>query len=89
MGIVAGTRLVFEGLGGSGKGAYVFKGSVDTYNDLVEISDAWTDKEKENNAGWVYNVRDTGKNYAWNGTAWDDIGGTYVDGAGITITSAS
>ena len=89
MGIVAGTCLVFEGLGGSGKGAYVFKGSVDTYDDLVEISDAWTDKEKENNAGWVYNVRDTGKNYAWNGTSWDDIGGTYVEGAGITITSAS
>ena len=90
MGIVAGTCLVFEGLGGgSGSGAYVFKGSVDTDDDLEAISDAWTEEEKEKNAGWVYNVRDTGKNYAWDGTAWDDIGGEFAQGAGITITSAS
>ena len=88
MGIVAGTRLVFEGLGG-GRGTYVYKGSVDTYDDLVAISDAWTDAEKARNNGYVYNVRDTGKNYAWNGTSWDDIGGEFVEGAGITITSSS
>lgn len=26
--------------------------------------------------GDVYNAEDTGKNYAWNGTEWDDLGGT-------------
>ena len=43
-----------------------YKGSVDTYDDLpsadVELGD-------------VYNVLDTGNNYAWNGTSWDDLGG--------------
>ena len=43
-----------------------YKGSVATYNELptenLEIGD-------------VYNVTDTGKNYAWNGTSWDELGG--------------
>lgn len=45
---------------------YKYKGSVATYQDLpysgLTIGD-------------VYNVESNGKNYAWNGTAWDDLGG--------------
>lgn len=90
MAIVAGTKLIYDGMGGGGApdGAYIFKGSVDTYNDLEDISDAWTDEEKEANAGWVYNVTDTGKNYAWNGTEWDSIGGDFAGSASINITSS-
>lgn len=88
MAIVAGTKLIFDGMGGNAPGAYVFKGSVDTYDDLEEISDAWTEEEKEANAGWVYNVADTGKNYAWNGTEWDSIGGDFAGSGSIDITSS-
>lgn len=48
--------------------------------------------------GSVYNVEDTGKNYAWNGSAWDDLGGTFITDniivggssalAGMTLTAA-
>lgn len=86
--VVAGTRLVFEGFG-AGVGVYKFQGSVDTYDDLEEISDAWTDEEKARNNGFVYNTTDTGQNFAWNGEAWDNIGGEFSEGAGITITSSS
>jgi hypothetical protein len=45
---------------------YKYKGSVATYANLPT----------ENRiVGDVYNVIDTGINYAWDGTAWDDIGG--------------
>lgn len=47
-------------------GVYKFKGSVATYSDLPT-----TGLE----VGYTYNVNDTGKNYAWDGTNWDDIGG--------------
>lgn len=44
---------------------YRYKGSVATYNDLptenLQIGD-------------VYDVKDTGMNYAWNGTSWDELG---------------
>lgn len=36
-----------------------------------------------NTVGDVYNVEDTGMNYAWNGTAWDNLGEVF------TITSIS
>lgn len=59
---------------------YVFKGSVATFEDLPTNA----------SIGDVYDVLDTGKNYAWDGSKWDDIGGTvdlssyaktsYVDG---------
>ena len=54
---------------------YVPKGSVDTYADLENIENP--------EYGWVYNVREDGKNYAWcEGDAgepdfWDDLGGTF------------
>ena len=35
--------------------------------------------------GAMYNVLDTGRNYVWNGTSWDDLGG--VDTLTVTETS--
>ena len=46
---------------------YKFKGSVNTYADLPT---------EDLTIGDVYNVLDTGDNYAWTGAEWDDIGGT-------------
>ena len=46
---------------------YRFKGSVATYADLPSTGLT---------VGDVYNVQDTDKNYAWTGTAWDDLGGS-------------
>lgn len=51
---------------------YRFKGSVETEEDLpggdatIEIGD-------------VYNVSDSGMNYAWTGTEWDALGGSVSD----------
>lgn len=45
-------------------GAYDFKGSVATYADLPANP----------TKGDVYDVQDTGMNYAWTGTAWDALG---------------
>lgn len=50
-------------------GAYIFKGNKTDYTDLVATG--------EHVNGYVYNLLDTSKNYAWNGTDWDDIGGTF------------
>lgn len=47
-------------------GVFHYKGSVATYGDLPSSN---------NEVGDVYNVLDTGKNYAWDGSAWDDLGG--------------
>ncbi len=44
---------------------YKFKGNVDTYSDLNNISA---------NNGDIYNVLDEAKNYAWNGTEWVQLG---------------
>ncbi len=44
---------------------YKFKGSVATESDLPEGAAP----------GDVYNCTDTGANYAWTGTEWDNIGG--------------
>lgn len=49
---------------------YRYRGSVETFDDLTNIY-----KEE----GYVYNVRDTGINYAWNGTEWDALGGEHRD----------
>lgn len=47
---------------------YTYKGSVDTYDDLLTLS--LTTKD----VGYVYNVIKTGMNYAWTGTEWDTLG---------------
>ena len=44
-----------------------YKGSVDTYDDLPT---------EDNKVGDVWNILDTGSNYAWDGEAWDEIGST-------------
>jgi len=44
---------------------YRYKGSVATYNDLPASG---------NTTGDVWDVQDTGMNYAWNGTGWDPLG---------------
>ena len=46
---------------------YKYKGSVANEAALPEDS---------NTTGDVYNVEDTGMNYAWDGTQWDKLGGT-------------
>ena len=47
---------------------YRYKGSVETYGNLPG---------GDLNSGDVYNVEDTGKNYAWTGSSWDDLGGSF------------
>lgn len=44
---------------------YKFKGSVDNYAALPT---------EGREVGFVYNVEDTGMNYAWTGTEWDALG---------------
>ncbi len=57
---------------------YSYQGSVSTYSDLES-------KRIDAKSGHVYNVEDTGKNYAWTGTDWDDLGGSFdVDISPIT-----
>ena len=46
---------------------YTPKGSVQTYSDLSE-------KEATANPGDVWDVTDTGMNYAWTGEKWDELG---------------
>ena len=58
---------------------YEYKGSVATVEDLPENA--------EN--GDVYNVEDTGDNYAWNGTAWDKLAGTVDLSNYLTVTAAA
>ena len=55
-------------------GIYRFEGSVETFDDLPTQS-------PDNNLipGTVYNVSDTGINYAWTGTEWDALGGMTED----------
>lgn len=47
---------------------YSYKGSVATYAALPT---------EDLTAGDVYNVESTGMNYAWTGTEWDDLGGSF------------
>lgn len=58
--------------------AMKYMGQVPTYNDLPT-------NLTPDNAGYTYNVVDTGDNYAWNGTGWDKLAGDYIAGAGIVI----
>lgn len=51
-------------IGSAVASAYRYKGSVAAYADLPANPDA----------GDVYDVQETGMNYAWNGSAWDALG---------------
>lgn len=66
-----------ESLKGLLTNVYTYKGSVNTYEDLKE-------KEADSEPGDVYNVKDTGMNYAYLGdntdiadSKWDSLGGTF------------
>lgn len=48
---------------------YTFKGSVSTYSNLPATG---------NVVGDVYNVEDTGNNYAWATNGWDSLGGEFT-----------
>lgn len=50
-------------------GAYQYKGSVATTDDLPTTG---------NKVGDVWNVQANGMNYAWNGTAWDSLGSDFT-----------
>jgi len=58
---------------------YKYKGSVATYADLPTTNLT---------TGDVYNVEDTGDNYAWTGTAWDKLAGTVDLSAYLTTANA-
>lgn len=51
---------------------YKYSGSVANYAALPTLGALGA-----NDPAPVYDCADTGKNYAWNGTAWDDLGGTF------------
>ena len=50
---------------------YKYSGSVANYAALPTLGALGA-----NDPAPVYDCQDTGKNYAWNGTSWDDLGGT-------------
>ena len=58
---------------------YKYKGSVATYADLANIQNP--------DEGDVWNVEENDKNYAWTGTAWDDIGGILPVDSALSTTS--
>lgn len=60
---------------------YKYKGNVDTFYDLSTLSDPVV--------GDVYNVLDTGSNYAWNGSEWDKLSETVDLSSYLTKTEAS
>ena len=59
---------------------YVYKGSVATQTELPQ---------ENNKVGDTYNVTDTGHNYTWDGTQWDDLGGTVDLSAYLTSAVAA
>lgn len=60
--------------------AYIYKGSVATVSALPS---------ENQTVGDVYNVESDGANYAWNGTEWDDLGGTVdLSGKQDSLSSA-
>lgn len=60
-------------------GVYTYKGSKDTYANLPATG---------NNVGDVWNVEDTGTNYAWNGTNWDSLSANVLASTGNSTVQA-
>ena len=58
-----------------------YKGSVPTYTDLTALTGM--------TVGDVYNVTNTGDNYAWTGTLWDKLAGEIDLTAYLTKAEAS
>ena len=59
---------------------YKYRGSVDTQASLPS---------SDQTIGDVYNVEDTGDNFAWDGTKWDKLAGTVDLSSYLTIANAS
>lgn len=60
---------------------YKYKGNVDTFYDLSTLTNP--------TVGDVYNVLDSGSNYAWNGSEWDKLSETVDLSSYLTKTEAS
>lgn len=73
------TAQMDEAIATAVSSAYKYKGSVATYGNLPSSG---------NQVGDVYNVEDTGDNYAWTGTDWDKLSGT-VDLSGYLQKSTT
>lgn len=58
---------------------YTYKGSKDTYANLPATG---------NKVGDVWNVEDTGTNYAWSGTNWDSLSANVLDSTGNSTVQA-
>ena len=63
----AATKEELEELAEKLKKVLEYKGTVDKVSDLDNIENP--------RIGDMWNVRENGKNYAWDGEAWDDLGG--------------
>ena len=59
-------KYVDDSIASAVSSVYKYKGSVATYDDLPS---------SDLTIGDVYNVEDTGDNYAWTGTTWDKLAG--------------
>ena len=75
-----GDRLdLVEAAVGAVSGAYVYKGTKATY---AALPDGTTGNEREvgdvYNVEAVYNNYPAGTNWAWTGTTWDPLGGSFV-----------
>lgn len=71
------TQDIDDAIDAKVSGAYKFKGSVANAEALPTTG---------NTEGDIYNVEDTGANYAWNGTEWDSLGGSF-DSSGLWAKS--
>lgn len=76
---VANKKYVDENIATHLVGVYTYKGSKDTYANLPATG---------NNVGDVWNVEDTGTNYAWNGTNWDSLSANVLDSTGNSTVQA-
>lgn len=75
----ANKKYVDENIATHLVGVYTYKGSKDTYANLPATG---------NNVGDVWNVEDTGTNYAWNGTNWDSLSANVLDSTGNSTVQA-
>ena len=70
-------KYVDDSIASAVSSVYKYKGSVATYNDLPSTGLT---------VGDVYNIEDTGDNYAWTGSVWDKLAGTVDLSIYYTIT---
>lgn len=57
--------------------AYVYKGSVENFSELpTDAQNGWVYSVKNEYIDSFGNVHPAGSNFAWNGSRWDDLGGS-------------